>query len=373
MKLLEKLQDCCMWISDSIEGTGYGWSIDIVSWLLLPIAFHFFAKWAVRKLHAHFIHQNKMWHDSLIQSLYGPLCTFVWFFALFNVILLIAERLFPKISLFQNQIHLILPIAALLILAWFLFNFKNRFVSTLTEKRRRHEVDLELKKIDMINKCMTFSIFFFIGLLLLEVTHSNLSTIIAFGGIGGLAIAFASQTMIANFFGGLMIYSTNPFSKGEWIHLPEKGIEGFVEEIGWYLTDLRSFDKRPIYIPNSVLSSTIVITPSRMTHRQLKETICLRYEAQPYLKIILESIRHLLQKHPEIDQESPIRVHINALNVYSIDVSISAFSNVVDFEAFSLIKDDILLKVGEIINQQVPKELVSDKNLGTTMDLEKDE
>jgi MscS family membrane protein len=56
------------------------------------------------------------------------------------------------------------------------------------------------------------------------MTGSSLNTLIAFGGISGLALAFASQEVIASFFGGLMTYITQPFVIGDWIILPEKNI-----------------------------------------------------------------------------------------------------------------------------------------------------
>ena len=55
--------------------------------------------------------------------------------------------------------------------------------------------------------------------------------------------------MISNFFGGFMIYVTHSFGIGDWINLPDHNVEGYVEEIGWYTTRIRTFEKRPIYVP----------------------------------------------------------------------------------------------------------------------------
>ncbi|MCB2069634.1 MAG: mechanosensitive ion channel, partial [Ottowia sp.] len=51
---------------------------------------------------------------------------------------------------------------------------------------------------------------------------------------------------------------------------PDKEIEGTVEEIGWRLTRIRTFDKRPLYVPNSVFNNIAVENPSRMQNRRIK-------------------------------------------------------------------------------------------------------
>ena len=86
----------------------------------------------------------------------------------------------------------------------------------------------------------------------------------AFGGIGGIAIGFAAKDLLANFFGALMIFLDRPFSIGDWIRSPDREIEGVVEDIGWRSTKIRTFDKRPLFIPNSAFASLTVENASKM-------------------------------------------------------------------------------------------------------------
>jgi len=74
----------------------------------------------------------------------------------------------------------------------------------------------------------------------------SISGVLAFGGIGGIAVGFAARDLLANFFGGFMIYMDRPFDVGDWIRSPDQEIEGTVEKIGWRLTTIRTFDKRPL-------------------------------------------------------------------------------------------------------------------------------
>ena len=58
-----------------------------------------------------------------------------------------------------------------------------------------------------------------------------------------------------------MIHLDRPFTIGDWISSTDREIEGVVESIGWRLTIIRAFDKRPIYIPNSLFTQIVVKNP----------------------------------------------------------------------------------------------------------------
>lgn len=211
-------------------------------------------------------------------------------------------------------------------------------------------------KIDVLNKLGTVLIFFLTTLMLLEVTHRSITTLLAFGGVGGLAIAFASQEVIANFFGGFMIYITHPFSVGDLITLPEKDIEGYIEEIGWYMTRIRSPEKRPMYIPNSVFSKVIVVTSSRRTHHRFFETFGLRYADMPQLQAIMDDIKQMLKRHPYIDENQAIKVYLSAFGEHSVDIDVTAFfkadtPETVSTEFFEGIKQEILLNIYAILHK----------------------
>jgi MscS family membrane protein len=128
-------------------------------------------------------------------------------------------------------------------------------------------------------------------LVALQSLGFNISAVLAFGGIGGIAVGFAAKDLLANFFGGLMIYLDRPFSVGDWIRSPDRSIEGTVEKIGWRLTSIRTFDKRPLYIPNSMFANISVENPSRMTHRRIYETIGVRYEDNKHLPSLLTMLK----------------------------------------------------------------------------------
>ena len=150
-------------------------------------------------------------------------------------------------------------------------------------------------------------------LIAMQLLGYSVSGLLAFGGIGGIAVGFAAKDLLANFFGGLMIYLDRPFSVGDWIRSPDKEIEGTVEDVGWRLTRIRTFDKRPLYIPNSVFASISVENPSRMTNRRIYETVGIRYCDMDSMNNIVQQVTQMLKDHDAIDNNQTM---IDECHVY---------------------------------------------------------
>ena len=333
---------------DILDGS-YGLLTEGITLLAVVLIFNYLAKWVLLKLHARFSQQDLLWHDSFVKALYKPLSYFVWFFAGVQLLELIDKYTLSEISV--ANVHLTLGVGAILALSWFLLRWKTNIVEYLTIRSKQHQLELDGTKIDVLDKLFTLFILFLTALLLLEVTGSSLNTLIAFGGIGGLAIAFASQEMVSNFFAGFMIYVTQPFCKGDNVMLPERKVEGQVEEIGWYMTRLRSPDKKPIYLPNAIFSKAVLLNPSRINCRQFKEIIGLRYEDKARIPHVMLKLTELLKSHPSISHQNPILVTFHAFGNCSLDVQISAYSYVLDNDAFATVRSDLLLKIADVIEE----------------------
>ena len=316
--------------------------------VLFVLVFNFFIKALLTKLCTHFSEKQNVWTLSFVSALHKPLSYFVWFVAIICTIDTISGGIF---SFHFAYTHLLLSIGTVLAFGWFLLRWNSQILHFMMEKSYSHQIPFTPGKLDLISKLATISVIFTTLFLLMDVTGRNVQTLIAFGGIGGLALAFASQQAIANFFGGVMVYTTQPFTIGEWVNLPEKKIEGHIEEIGWYLTRIRNFEKRPIYVPNSIFTQTIVITPSRMSHERFHHTIGLRYMDLQAIKPIVDSIKLMLLKHPHIDQQLKVEVYFTHFGPSALDIEISAYMSKTSGESFSALSQDLLLKIADIVSQ----------------------
>lgn len=347
---MDPVQRCCNDFWNLLDGS-YGWLAEAITLCILVLFINVFFRAFLKFLHHRFEKEHRYLHDSFVKALYKPLSYYVWFIAISHSFDLIDIRLTGHNFFVIEYMHEMVIVGAVLALAWFFLRWKKFTVAYLSHHGKKNEKSMDHGKIDILSKLWTVLTLFISTLLILEATNRSLTTIIAFGGVGGLAVAFASQEIIANIFGSIMIYMTRPFSIGDWIHIPEKNIEGYVEEIGWYMTRIRTFEKRPVYVPNSTFSRIVVVTPSRMSHRQFKETFGVRYQDMPRLKPILGDIKAMVDEQKDVDQNQRKMVHFTAFGTYSVDILVDIYIKEVDTVEYAKVKEDLLFKIADIVSK----------------------
>ncbi len=234
------------------------------------------------------------------------------------------------------------------LLAWFAVRFI-RFVEThiVDPQYRRDPVDETTAS--AVSKLLRAAVLITAALAILQAVGVSISGVLAFGGIGGIAVGFAARDLLANFFGGLMIFLDRPFSVGDWVRSPDRDIEGTVEEIGWRLTRIRTFDQRPLYIPNAVFANIALENPSRMLNRRIREVIGVRYDDVAALPRILAEVRTYLANHEDIDQNKTLMVHFDKFGESSLDFFIYTFTRTTVWTEFHAIKEAVLLDIAAII------------------------
>ena len=96
----------------------------------------------------------------------------------------------------------------------------------------------------------------------LAIFEIEISPLLATLGIGGIAIALAAQPTLSNYFAGTYVISEGEIEPGDFIEI-EGGPSGFVEDISWRSTKLRSRFNNLIIIPNSMMSDNMITNYSR--------------------------------------------------------------------------------------------------------------
>lgn len=95
------------------------------------------------------------------------------------------------------------------------------------------------------------------GLLILQSFGVSITPLLGALGVGGLAVALALQETLANFFAGIVIILSRQLRPGDFVEL-SSGEQGYVEDITWRITTIRSLMNNMVIIPNYLLSSSIV-------------------------------------------------------------------------------------------------------------------
>lgn len=294
---------------------------------------------------------KNVWDDALIHAIGAPVRLAVWIIGL-----AIAARL----AAYQSEAEQIgewvttaRGVGLTLCFAWFLIRLIREIEAAVWEKNKHKAGDETMDKHSMeaISKLIRAAVMITTVLVVLQTMGFSVSGVLAFGGIGGIAVGFAAKDILANFFGGLFIYLDKPFVVGDWIKSPDQDIEGTVENIGWRRTVVRRFDKRPLYVPNGTFNNISVENPSRMTNRRIYETIGVRYCDHEAVTLIVDEIRSYLENHEEIDSGQTLIVNFNAFNDCSLDFFIYTFTKTTAWVEYHKVKHAILLDVYEIIRK----------------------
>ncbi len=283
------------------------------------------------------------WKHALAGAMAAPLRLSVWVagLAIAGDILHDQFKFQPLATLLGFQ-----PAAQTLIVGWFFLRFIHRGSSVVAIKHPQ----LGGAQIDTLEKISTAIIAIAMAFLILPNFGISISGLLAFGGIGGIIVGLAAKDMLANFFGAAMLYFDRPFAIGDWVHLPEKDIQGKVEQIGWRQVIVRTFDKRLVFIPNSMFGNLILMNPGKMTHRRILENIGVRYQDIGKLPAIIEEIRAALTQNQALDQTAGIVVHMDKFSVYSVDMVVSAFTKSTEWPDFLAIKEKVLFGINDIIS-----------------------
>jgi len=296
-------------------------------------------------LEKHAARTSTVWDDALIEACRRPAVWAIWILGT-NMAAAVAARVAE--SELYDFIGPVNRVAVIFLCALFLLNLIKRAERNLIHPDYMAE-PMDETTVRAIGKLLRASVIITAILIAMQVFGYSISGLLAFGGIGGLAVGFAAKDLLANFFGGLMLYLDQPFKVGDWVRSPDQEIEGTVEDVGWRLTRIRTFDKRPLYIPNAIFNSISVENPSRMSNRRIYETIGIRYEDVDKMEVIVEDVKQMLREHSEIDQSQTLIVNFNTFSASSLDFFIYTFTKTIQWVKYHEIKQDVLLKVSEVI------------------------
>ena len=334
-------------LGEGLLGVEASWAYEIFVIVFMTLALALITGWFLRRLGEKAEQTHTLWDDALVFSLKRPAKWFIWVVGLSMAVEIASNHSESELLAAAGQVR---QICVIFIIGWFLTGFVSRAECNFMNPEYVQKPMDETTAV-AIGKLLRISVIITGTLVALQSLGYSISGVLAFGGIGGVAVGFAAKDLLANFFGGLMIYLDRPFKVGDWVRSPDQNIEGIVEDIGWRLTRIRTFDKRPLYVPNSTFTHISVENPSRMSNRRIKETIGIRYDDAGKMDQVVGSVKTMLEQHPEIDKRQILMVNFDRFAPSSMDFFIYCFTKTTDWAEFHQVKQDVLLKIINIIQE----------------------
>jgi len=156
-------------------------------------------------------------------------------------------------------------------------------------------------------------------LLVLMNVGVEITPLLAWLGIGWIAIAFALQNILADLFASISLFVERPFDVWDFVAFGE--YSGSVTKITLKSTYLTDISWKKIVIPNQDVTNSRLENVGRMEFRRKRFTIGVIYETSPaLLRKIPWIIEEVINKHKDAAFE---RAYLADLNAYSIDFLVS--------------------------------------------------
>lgn len=324
-----------------------GWRVGLIVFGLVfgTATVAYIASHVIAALESRFVKTRNIWDDAILHAIRLPLVFFIWLQGVYWA----AEvaYYYSEADVFTAN-DALLQIGFIWVVSWAVLGLIKQIEQVLVSPVKMKK-PMDYTTVNAISKLSRLVVVITAVLIALQTLGFSISGVLAFGGVGGIAIGFAAKDLLANFFGGFIIHLDRPFKVGDWIRSPDRNIEGTVEQIGWRMCTIRTFDKRPLYVPNATFTTIAVENPSRMSHRRISETIGVRYSDIDRVTDIVSDIRSMLKSHDEIEVSQTLIVNFLAFSHSTLDIMVYTFTKTREWVKYHEVKQDVLLKISDII------------------------
>jgi MscS family membrane protein len=175
----------------------------------------------------------------------------------------------------------------------------------------------------------------------------NLTATLAGLGIGGVALAFASQKTLENVFGGIFVLSDRSIVVGDVCQIGK--YTGEVVDVGLRSMQLRTVNRTVVYVPNGTLATMEVENLSRRDKFLFQHVVGLRYETTlEQVERVQAETKAMLVADARVEKDS-YRVRLIRFGSYSLDIEVFAYVTAADYPAFLGVQEELLMRIMGIV------------------------
>ena len=192
----------------------------------------------------------------ILRAVRNPMALLLGAFGIFFGLLALPEG---DIGEFRDEVSTAWAISVILLIARAVTNVVsvviNWYVRTIAP---RTATQFDDQMLPLVRRFLTIAIWGIALVMVLDALSFSISPILGGLGITGIAVALALQPTLSNFFAGTYVLSDGAITVGDYIEL-NGGPAGYVIEVGWRSTKIRTWLNNLVIIPNSVMADTIII------------------------------------------------------------------------------------------------------------------
>ena len=258
--------------------------------------------------------------DIFFKAIGRPISLLIFSIGLFASSWPLTNLMAPPVKILFGRLCLALAATSI---AWGIYRLTNVLNYILTELAKKTDNNLDDLIVGVIRKTIKVVIVIvsvlFIGQNILAI---NITTLLAGAGVMGLAVAFAAQDTIANFFGSLMLILDQPFKVGDMISV--SGYKGSIEHVGFRSTRIRTLDGHMVSLPNKALANADIENIAKRPYIKHKISLGLTYDTGfENMKKAVFILHELLDNQECMHPDMPPRIVFENFGDYSLNIGIT--------------------------------------------------
>lgn len=241
------------------------------------------------------------------------------------------------------KFDLIFSIAVNIVIVLILFKLVDIFILKLKKQGQKSDSSvLSGHLIPIIEKLIKIIVIFIVVASLLQSNGYSVTSLIAGFGITGLAVGFAAQQTIADFFGTLTILADKMYKIGDYIKIGD--VEGYVEDINLLSTKVRTLDNFFVIIPNNNISSAVITNVSKAKKRRINEAFGVTYgTSNEKIQQAIDIMKNVCANREDIGKD--YSVFIETLASSSINIRLWAYVKTGSYIKFAQVKSEIIMEI----------------------------
>jgi len=306
----------------------------LAGWIVYHVFEHYFSKWAKKT--------KTTLDDEIIKNIKKPIYFLVLLIGFYYGI----DQL-DALEDYSTILTQIFTIAEILLAAFIVTRVINVFVSWYGKKNKQKK-QIDNRILNVFKKFLQGIVYLIAFLVILHVFEVDLSGVVIGVGVGGIAIAFALQSILSDVFSAFSIYFDKPFEIGDFIVIGDQS--GTVTKIGMKSTRLQLLQGEEMIISNREITSGSVRNFRKMASRRVEFTIRISPSTSlEKLKKVPQIIERAIKK---VDSTQFDMVHLKEIGTFSFNYEVVYYLNTGDYSKFLDVQEKINFSLKEEFDRE---------------------
>jgi len=199
--------------------------------------------------------------------------------------------------------------------------------------------------VEIIGKATTYGITAIALFIALPIVGIKLSGLLVAGGIVGIALGFASQSVIGNLISGLFLMVERPIKIGDGVDID--GTVGMVEDVKIMSTTLRTYDGLYVRLPNQKVFTARITNFVSNVARRFEYVVGIRYSDDA--DKALDIIKNLIDEHPLALKNPAPQAFVDDLGDNAVNIVVRIWSPVTEWYG---VKTELLWKIKQALEKE---------------------